>query len=97
MAIFKIVGSIIKTVERDNKRVDVSYPAYRLIRIEGNKPSVYPQQAYENAARRMVTRAASLLGFTSLDRVGFVCNDSASNACDNLPAFEAYDDAVGVV
>ena len=96
MAIFKIVGIITRTVERNNQRVDVGYPSYRLLRIEGNKPTIYSSQAYENAARRAVARAASLLGFTSLDRIGYVCNDSASNACDNLPAFNAYDDAVDV-
>ena len=97
MAIFKIIGTIIKTVERDNQRVDVSYPAYRLIRINGTKKDNTPAEAYKRGMSRAIMRAAHYLGFSEGFTSAFVCNDSASNSTDKLPSFKDYDDAVNVV
>ena len=94
MAIFKIIGSIVRIIERDHKRVEETTVAYRLVRIAGNKPVTIHPDVYKNAASRAVKRAADYLGFTDGYQSAFVCNDSSSNSTANMQAFDAYDSAV---
>lgn len=96
MAIFKIIGSIVRVIERDHKRVEETTIAYRLIRVAGNKPVTVHPDVYKNAASRAVKRAADYLGFTDGYQSAFVCNDSASNSTANMPEFSGYDNAVEV-
>lgn len=97
MAIFKIIGSIVRIIERDHKRVEETTIAYRLIRVAGNKPVTVHPDVYKNAASRAVKRAADYLGFMDGFHSAFVCNDAAINNCrDGLPSFDSYDNAVEV-
>lgn len=99
MSVFKIIGTITRTVSDDaGNRVERQYQnQFRLVRIPGNKnPGVSPD-VYKNAARRIISRMALGLGFVEQDYASsFVCNDSAINDSETLaklPSFSEYGDS----
>lgn len=86
MAVFKIVGTIIRTIERNGQRQDVvAENQYRLIRLAGVRPAMVDPEIFKNGMRRALTRAAISLGFQIDEalRTAFVCNDS--DVTDQLP------------
>lgn len=96
MAIFKIIGTVIRTIEnKAGKREERKENQYRLIRINGIKPAALEPEHYKQGMARAIKRAADYLGFISFTS-GFVCNDSASNSAQGLPDFSDYDSAVEV-
>lgn len=94
MAIFKIIGTVIRTIEnKAGKREERKENQYRLVRITGIKPPTVEPERYKMGMARAIKHAADYLGFESFTSA-FVCNDSASNSAGNMPAFDAYDSAV---
>ena len=94
MAIFKIKGTVIRTIEnKAGKREERKENQYRLVRITGIKPPTVEPERYKMGMARAIKRAADYLGFASFTSA-FVCNDSASNSTAHMPAFYAYDNAV---
>ena len=99
MAIFKLIGSIVSTMEKMGedgikRREDVCKPAYRLVRITGRKPETMQPERFKVGLARAILGAANRLGFENGFTAGFVCNDSAINSAENLPSFAEYDNAV---
>jgi len=99
MAVFKIIGSIVKTIEnREGKREDIIRDnQYRLIRLPGIKPSHIQPEQFKFGLMRSIIRAAKEIGFTLEKDIitAFVCNDSESTNALPIPAgFNAaeYDD-----
>lgn len=88
MAVFKIIGTIIRTVqakESGGQRKDIALDnQYRLVRINGIKPVNQEPEAYKLGMSRSIRAAAVRLGFLPDSiRSDFVCNDSEST--DALP------------
>lgn len=99
MAVFKIIGTIIKTIEnREGKREDIIRDnQYRLIRLPGIKASNINPEQFKLGLMRSIIRAAKEIGFTLEKDIitAFVCNDSDSTNALPIPAsFNAaeYDD-----
>ena len=96
MAVFKIIGTVIRTVEnKAGKREERKENQYRLVRITGTKPTHVEPEHYKLGMARAIKHAADYLGFEFFTSA-FVCNDYASNAAGSMPAFDAYDNAVEV-
>lgn len=99
MAVFKIIGSITRTIEnREGKREDVIRDnQYRLIRLPGIKAGNIDPERFKLGLMRSIIKAAQEIGF-SIERdiiTAFVCNDSDSTNALPIPAsFNAadYDD-----
>lgn len=99
MAVFKIIGSIIKTIEnREGKREDIIKDGqYRLVRLPGIKPPHIQPEQFKLGLMRSIIKAAKEIGFTLEKDIitAFVCNDSDSTNALPIPAsFNAaeYDD-----
>ena len=94
MAIFKIIGTVIRTIEnKAGKREERKENQYRLVRITGIKPTNVEPEHYKIGMSRSIKRAADYLGFEFFTSA-FVCNDYESNAAEGMPAFDDYDSAV---
>lgn len=95
MAIFKILGTVIRTIEnKQGKREERKENQYRLVRINGRKPEAVEPEHYKMGMSRSIKHAAEYLGF-SFFTSAFVCNDEAINNCKGgLPSFGDYDNAV---
>lgn len=94
MAIFKIIGTVIRTIENaQGKREERRENQYRLVRINGTKPTALEPEQYKQGMARAIKSAADYLGFASFTSA-FVCNDYASNSAASMPAFTEYDNAV---
>ena len=99
MAVFKIIGSIVKTIEnREGKREDIIRDnQYRLVRLPGRKPGNMDPEQFKLGLMRAIMRTAKEIGFTPEKDIitAFVCNDSESTNALPIPAgFNAaeYDD-----
>ena len=87
MAVFKIIGTIVKTIEnKEGKREDIIREGqYRLIRIPGIKSSNMDPEQFKYGLYRAIIARARAIGFTINEHIitAFVCNDSQST--DALP------------
>jgi hypothetical protein len=96
MAVFKIIGTVIRTVEnKAGRREERKENQYRLVRITGTKPTHVEPEHYKMGMARAIKNAADYLGFEFFTSA-FVCNDYASNSTANMPEFSGYDNAVEV-